>query len=120
MRRGLRYASAGLLVLTAGFALSGCDSLTDPGTTRPISRPVTVQGRTITTTTEVGGCQSARLTAQENGKSVSLTLKVRSTRKSGEVCPAYIGLSPVSTTLPQPVGSRSLLDATTGSTLSTR
>ncbi|WP_406503699.1 hypothetical protein [Streptomyces sp. NBC_00212] len=120
MHRGLRHASAGLLALGVGLTLSCCDGLAGSGTARPIDRTVTVQGRTITTTTEVGGCQSARLTAHESGKSVSLTLKVKSTRKSGEACPDYIGLRPVSTTLRQPVGSRSLVDATTGSALNAR
>ncbi|MGW2863969.1 hypothetical protein [Streptomyces sp. NPDC001205] len=105
----------GLLVLAAGLALSGCG--TAPLVTPSISRPVTVQGRTITATTEVGGCQSARLTADESAKTVSLTLRLATHREKGEMCPAFIALRPVSTTVRQPVGTRALVDASSGKRL---
>ncbi len=111
----MSHAAAALLALTAGLPLSGCG---DGATENPVPlQGLSVQGRTVSTTATVGGCGAARLTSRESESTVSLTLKVRSTGKEGRPCPTYIARLQISTTLREPVGHRSVVDATTRATL---
>ena len=85
---------------------------TNAGVHVPITG-VTVQdgGLKLTTQTLGGGCRRLTLQAQESATEVRLTLTL--TRPSG-ICPPYVTLVQVTTTLHAPLGSRHLVDATTG------
>lgn len=85
---------------------------TNAGAPVPITG-VTVQegGLKLTTQTLGGGCRRLTLEAQESATEVRLTLTL--TRPSG-ICPPYVTLVQVTTTLHTPLGSRRLVDATTG------
>ncbi|MFE0682031.1 hypothetical protein ACFW17_14610 [Streptomyces sp. NPDC058961] len=107
--------SAALLALAAGPALSGCGSAAAEA---PVPlQDFSVQGRTVTTTVLIGGCEAARLTSRESESTVSLTLRVRSTGHEGQPCPAFIARKHIGTTLREPVGNRSVVDTTNRATL---
>ncbi|RAG83639.1 hypothetical protein DN069_21005 [Streptacidiphilus pinicola] len=91
---------------------------TYPGVKVPITA-VLVQdgGLKLTTQTLGGGCRRLSLQAQESATDVRLTLTV--TRPSG-ICPPYVTLVEVSTTLHAPLGTRQLVDASTGRPITSR
>lgn len=88
-------------------------------TAEPITRPVGVgaDGRTLTVTTTVAGCQQGRLLTRESASGVTLTLQLETRRPNGMACPDYIRLAPVQTVLTAPLGNRTLTDGTTGKQL---
>ncbi len=61
-----------------------------------------------------GGCRRLALQAQESSAEVRLTLTV--TRPPG-ICPPYVTLVEVTTTLHAPLGDRRLVDTATGRTI---
>ncbi|MBV9024325.1 MAG: hypothetical protein JO362_11160 [Streptomycetaceae bacterium] len=84
---------------------------------QPIDQPVTAQGRTLTTKAVAGGCRTAQLVSQETPTTVTLTILVTNHQKPGELCSFIAMLTPVSTTLKAPLGSRQLIDGATGKQL---
>lgn len=137
MRReqGVRVAAvalAGVLLTccSAGSSSSGTGSGTGPGTRTPTPPPPTATapgypavtvpitavlvqdgGLRLSTQALGGGCRRLALQARESSTEVRLTLTM--TRPPG-ICPPYVLLVEVSTTLHTPLGHRRLVDAATG------
>lgn len=116
MHRRLSYALAAPLFLAVGLALTGCDRRAAQEASVPLEG-LLVQGRVVTTTPAVNGCEAARLAARESDSTVSLTLRIRSIYRSGQKCSMIMGRRRISTTLREPVGDRSVVDATTYETV---
>ncbi|TJZ90409.1 hypothetical protein [Actinacidiphila oryziradicis] len=75
---------------------------------------VSKDGRTITIATTWGDCEvPPRLQAQENASDVRLTLRREDHAQPGHVC-NNSGVKQIATTLDQPVGRRTVIDAMTG------
>lgn len=108
-------ASCVLLTACGSAASHSSGSLQESG--EAITRPVTVgaDGRTLTTAGTAGGCQTLRLTADETGSAVTLTLRL-TTRESNakHPCPADVRFGPVSVKLHTPLHGRPVSDGTTG------
>ncbi|WP_435137531.1 hypothetical protein [Actinacidiphila sp. bgisy144] len=77
----------------------------------------TVSGRTLTLVYEGGGCDTYKASASESGDQVRVS--VVATPKSG-VCPMFVTSLHQTVTLTAPLGSRTVVDASNGQSLSGR
>ncbi|MFJ8310056.1 MULTISPECIES: hypothetical protein [unclassified Streptomyces] len=102
-------------VLLGGLVLAACGQ-GDVRSAQPITRPTVLgaDGRTLTTEITAGGCQKGRLAGAETDSEVTLTLELITHQKSGEACPAYVALAPVSFVLRAPLGTRKVVDGVSG------
>jgi len=75
---------------------------------------VTDQGRTVTVSATVGGCRVPHLVPQETSQTVTLTVRITSNRKPGQMCPDFAKLTPVSAKLKAPLGDRTVIDGADG------
>lgn len=105
-------------LVVCGLLLAACGTA-PRAQTQPLIRAVRLgqDGRTVTTTVVVGGCQTGRLTGRESDTAITLRLSIRTREKAGQVCSAGIRLAPVGLTLRSPLGNRKVVDAATGRTL---
>lgn len=83
---------------------------------QPIGKSVQVaaNGRTLTVSTETGGCKRATLVAHESSASVTLALEVTDHHAAGQMCPQFVKITKVTADLKAPLGSRTVFDADGG------
>ncbi|MFI6682809.1 hypothetical protein [Streptomyces sp. NPDC050485] len=114
-RPGQALATA-FVLLGGGLAVAACGHAGASASARPITGPIVLgaDGRTLSARITVGGCEEGQLAGAEGDSTVKLTLSLIRHQKSGEVCPAYVKVGDVSLTLRSPLGSRTVVDGTSG------
>lgn len=126
-RTAARPAALAALAAAALLTAAGCSAphRTGPETdgyiygtrTGPIADPVSAgpDGRSLAATTTIGACDlPPRLSAVETDTAVRLTVRITSRVRPGAVCAADARLARAETQLRRPLGSRALVDASTG------